>query len=141
MEGTMSRLHSCCLAAATAIAALRCGEGPVGPVTGSIEVTSVTLGDPTDPDGYTLTLDGQARPIETNASVSVSDVAPGDHKLELGGIAPNCALAGSNPRTVTVAGGAPTQVTFQVECGPPGGSIQVNTSTTGEDPDEDGYTV
>lgn len=135
----MSRLHSCCLAAA--IAALSCGEGTTGPVTGSIEVTSITVGDPTDPDGYALTVDGETRPIATNTSVTVSDLAPGDHQLELGGIAPQCALAGPNPRTVAVAGGLPTQVTLQVECGPPAGSIQVITGTTGESPDPDGYTV
>ena len=37
-----------------------CGEGLTAPGKGAIEVTSVTAGDPTDPDGYTLAVDGGA---------------------------------------------------------------------------------
>lgn len=51
-----------------------CG-GSTEPDTGTIEATSVTTGDPTDPDGYTLAVDGdQGRPFGTNAGPIVAEV-------------------------------------------------------------------
>jgi Tol biopolymer transport system component len=111
------------------------------PGNGSIEVTSVTTGDPTDADGYSISLDGVARAIASNATVTLSDVTPGDHNLELGGVATNCALAGPNPRTVSVASGAVARLSLEVTCTPPPGSIEVTTATTGESLDEDGYLI
>ena len=116
-----------------------CGENLTEPL-GTIEVTSVTTGDPTDPDGYTLSIDGDAgRALGPNAVVRVPDLPTGDHDLTLGGIAANCVLAGLNPRAVGVSGGAVSQTTFELDCGSSSGSIELTTATTGQSLDPDGY--
>jgi WD40 repeat protein len=116
-----------------------CG-GSTEPDTGTIEATSVTTGEPTDPGGYTLAVDGdQDRPFGTNATLTISELTAGDHQLELLDVAPHCTLAGANPRTVTVSGGTVARTTFEVQCSSPTGSIQVTTMTTGESLDADGY--
>jgi hypothetical protein len=117
-----------------------CGEDLTGPATGAIEVTSVTSGDPTDPDGYTLRIDGDGgRALGVNSTIRVSDLQTGDHNLAMDGIASNCVLTGPNPRTVSVTSGGAAQATFQLECGSATGSIALTTATTGESLDPDGY--
>lgn len=119
-----------------------CSDDLTAPQNGAIEITSVTAGVPSDPDGYTLAVDGVAgRPLGTNSAITISDLLAGDHELELGGIAPNCALTGPNPRTVAVAGGAAARTTFELSCSAPTGTIEVTTVTTGESPDPDGYSA
>jgi hypothetical protein len=93
--------------------------------TGSIEVTTVTTGAPLDPDGYSLSLDGNAgQAVGVNATRSLSDMNPGNHSVGLGGVASNCTIAEANPRTVPVAAGAEAAVSFTVTCAPPIGGIQ-----------------
>jgi hypothetical protein len=124
-----------------ALALSGCGDS-TEPGTGTIEVTSVTAGDPTDPDGYTLAVDGdQGRPFATNATLTIPDLASGDHELQLLGVAPQCTLTGESSRTVSVAAGNVTRTTFEVQCNSPTGSIEVTTTTTGEGLDPDGYSV
>ena len=105
-------------------------------------MTSITAGDPTDPDGYTLAVDGvDGHALGPNATLTVLDLPAGDHELTLGGMAPNCVLTGPNPRTVTVTSGATARTTFEVGCSTPTGSIEITTVTTGESPDPDGYSA
>jgi hypothetical protein len=121
-----------------------CGEGQPGttePSTGGIEVTTVTTGDPADPDGYVLALDQGHRAIGSNTTATFSDLEPGDYRLELLGIAANCSLAGPNPRSVTVPEGPPLQVTLRVTCLSDRGTIAVSTRTAGVSPDQDGYLI
>jgi hypothetical protein len=118
-----------------------CGEGLTGPPTGAIEVTSVTAGEPADPDGYAIAIDARQQPLGANTRLTVAGIAAGDHRLELLGIAPNCILAGGNPRTVTVTADAVLRITLAVSCFAGRGSIAVFTKTIGPDPDPDGYTV
>ena len=116
-----------------------CGEDLMAPP-GAIEITSITAGEPTDPDGYTIAVDGvKGSALGTNSTLTVSDLAPGNHELALSGTAPNCVLTGANPRTVSVTSGATAHTTFELECNAPAGSIEVTTVTTGESPDPDGY--
>jgi hypothetical protein len=117
------------------------------PTTGSIEVTTVTQGDPQDldPNGYSLTV-GQAAPVNMtiNDTQTISGLAPGNHTVTLGDIFPGCTLdAGENPRTVAVVAGQTTQTTFSLTCSSSRGSIQVTTITLGDlqNVDPDGYTV
>jgi Tol biopolymer transport system component len=118
-----------------------CG-GSTEPGNGTLEVTSLTVGEPTDPDGYSLAVDGdQGRPFATNATLTISDLPAGDHELQLLGVAPHCTLTGESPRTVTLTAGNVTRTTFEVQCSSPTGSIEVTTTTTGESPDPDGYSV
>lgn len=116
-----------------------CGENLPEPVSGTIEVNSVTAGDPADPDGYTLRVDADGgRPLGTNSTLQVSDLSIGSHDLALEGIASNCLLTGPNPRTVSVSSGDAARATFELECGATG-SIEITTATSGESVDTDGY--
>jgi hypothetical protein len=113
------------------------------PTTGTIQVTT-TAGDPADPDGYTLLLDGaELQAIGTSATATLPGVAPGGHTLGLGGVAADCAVDGDNPRPVTVVAGETAAVTIAVTCTPPPapGALTVTTQTSGVDPDADGYTI
>ncbi len=124
-------------------AALACGGDPGQPTpNGVIEVTTVTGGEPLDPDGYTVALDeGPAADVGVNSAFDLSDVPAGEHHLELAGVAPHCRLSGPNPRPVTVDGGSTVRVRFELVCSTPSGNIELTVATTGESPDPDGYTV
>jgi hypothetical protein len=118
-----------------------CGDAPTGPATGTLEITTVTTGDRVDPDGYVVALDGDGKPIGSNATLMLSDLALGEHELELQGLAAECAIAGPNPRPVTVESGVRGGVTLQISCRADIGSIALRTRTAGANPDLDGYTV
>jgi dipeptidyl aminopeptidase/acylaminoacyl peptidase len=87
-------------------------------VTGSIEVETVTAGDTLDPDGYSVTVDGVTRGIGLNDTDTFSGLAEGDYSVELTGIAKNCTTAQPNPQAVSVARGATSPMTFNVDCKP-----------------------
>ncbi len=118
-----------------------CGDTPNEPAASSLEITTVTTGDPMDPDGYVVTLDGVAHPIGSNATLTLGDVSPGDHEVELQGLAVECTLTGPNPRPVTVNEGAPGQIILRISCLATPGSITVRTHTSGASLDLDGYRV
>jgi hypothetical protein len=109
-------------------------------VSGSIEIITATSGTPLDPDGYTVSLDATpGQPVGINASLTLSDVAPGQHTVELSGLASNCTVTGSNPQVVTVVANATAQSSFAVTC--ESGSIEIITATSGTALDPDGYDV
>ena len=127
----------------TALVALlaACG-GDLAAPTPTLEVQAVTTGRPADPDGYTVRIDGgHVTALGVNATVRVADLLPGSHEVELEGVAPNCTLQGPNPRTVSVSAGDVIPIRFDVQCGAPSGSIEIVVSTTGDEPDPDGYVV
>ena len=129
-------------ATAAASFAIACGA-----TSGAVSVRTVTTGEPADPDGYELTLDGGApQPIGSAATLTLPSVAPGAHSLALGGLASNCAVSSDNPVGVTVSAGSTSEVTIDVTCAPTSpppapGSLSVTTRTTGPDQDADGYSV
>jgi hypothetical protein len=114
-----------------------------GPTTGTVEVVTTVGGGGTDPDGFSLLLDGIDRgPITVNATVSLAGVVPGPHSIALTGLAANCRISGENPRGVNVGAGVRVQVAFGVTCTAPGpttGTLRITTVTTGPEPDTDGY--
>jgi len=112
------------------------------PTTGNLAVTTNTTGSNLDPDGYTLTVDGgQSKAIGINNTVTISGLSPGDHSVQLNGVAQNCTVSGSNPRTVSITAGSTTTTTFTVSCAATTGNLTVSNSTTGSNLDADGYTV
>jgi hypothetical protein len=127
---------------------LSCGGGGAGdivaPTTGAVEVTTSTTGAEPDPDGYTLTLDDvEIRSIGIAASAILTELSPGEHRIGLSGIAPNCTVDG-NPRTVTVTVGETVaeDITVVCEAAPPAtGGVSVSVATSGSSPDPDGYSV
>jgi hypothetical protein len=116
-------------AGATAAAAfvVTCAE-PV-PDAGSLRVTTATTGAAPDPDGYGVVLDGDAeRPIGTDGNITIPNLAPGQHLVELGGVAANCAVSGDNPRAATVPSGAGVTAGFSVVCQAVTGGLRVTIS-------------
>ncbi len=114
-----------------------------GPITGTIQVTTTSTGDPADSNGYRLLLDGvDTQAITAQATVELTSVSPGSHSVGLGDLAGNCTVTGENPRTATVVAGDTATVAFEIVCqaGPPtSGTLQLTTSTSGPNPDSDGY--
>ena len=112
----------------------------------TLQVTTTTTGDSLDPDGYTVCVDpdngggwdysvGSApkamtvavcTSIAANGAATFYYLAPGSHAVELYGVADNCAVAGDNPRTVTV--GLTGEMAFAVTCAATG-SLRVTTAT------------
>src|SRR5213079_1646925 len=108
--------------------------------TGSLKVTTGTTGSDLDPDGYTVVVDGsQSKAIGINNSVTFSGLSPGNHSVQLNGLAQNCTVS-SNPRTVSITAGSTTKTTFSVGCTAPTGTLKVTTSTSGSVPTSN-YTV
>jgi hypothetical protein len=114
----------------------------IPPSTGTLQITTTTVGSDLDPDGYTLQVDAlQPEAIGTTATVSVEELTPGAHNVVLTGLAGNCSVAGDNPRSVTIAVGQTTTAAFDVTCGGTTGSLEITTQTNGLVPDADGYAV
>src|SRR5207247_26928 len=90
-------------------------------------------------DGYTVTVDGNQKAIGINNSVTFSGLSPGNHSVQLNGLAQNCTVS-SNPRTVSITAGSTTKTTFSVGCTAPTGTLKVTTSTSGSVPTSN-YTV
>jgi len=119
---------------------LACGDDLVAPESGVIEVVVTTSGVEPDADGYTLRIDALERAaLGPNATADYSASA-GEHTVELGGVAANCALRESEAK-VQVDPGDTTVVSFEIVCDAIGGAIAVTTATAGGSPDPDGYTV
>src|SRR5438094_765755 len=110
------------------------------PTTGNLAVTTNTTGSNLDPDGYTLTVDGgQSQAIGINNTVTISGLSPGNHSVQLNGVAQNCTVT-SNPRTVSSTAGSTTATTFSVSCTATTGTLSVTTATTGQS-QPTGYTL
>jgi hypothetical protein len=119
-----------------------CGDNDTGVQVPELEVTTSTSGTDLDPDGYSVSIDGDpGRAIGITDTLDISDLTEGDHQVSLGGVVENCTVQGDNPRTVHIVSGSTTQAEFLVVCGPPGGAVTVTTATTGDQPDPDGYGV
>ena len=112
------------------------------PQTGFIQVSTATSGGDLDPDGYTTSMDGNSgRSIGLNGVITFTDVAVGQHQVELSGLAANCSVSGTNPVTVTVTDNATAQASFAIACqGLPRGSLDL-AATTSNNFDPDGFLV
>jgi hypothetical protein len=111
-------------------------------ITGTVDVVTSTTGTDIDSNGYTVTVQGKSPQfIDVNDTVSVSGVVWGDRTVTLTNLDANCTVTGQNPRTVTVPQRDTVQTVFNVTCAALTGSLTVIASTTGGDPDPDGYMV
>jgi len=120
----------------------------------SLRVTIATTGTDVDPDGYRLDVfylpcgwwdPWQCGQVPVNGSFTYSGMTPDNpgltHRVQLRGVAPNCAVIGANPQKVSIVRGATAEVAFAVTCGSGAPSLRVTTATTGGDLDVDGYRV
>jgi hypothetical protein len=114
-----------------------------GPTTATLEIVTSTTGSGTDPDGYSVLLDGADQgTIGVSATRSLAGLTPNAYAVGLSGLAANCEVAGANPRTASLEAGQTVRVTFAVTCttvGPTTGTLQVAAATTGSAQDPDGY--
>lgn len=109
---------------------------------GQIDVNTTTSGQDTDSDGYTVLVDGAARGDVTSTGQLLLTLIPvGEHTITLEGIAPNCTVQGGAERTVQVLTGGSHPVDYIVDCTTLVGALEVTTSTSGANPDTDGYTI
>jgi hypothetical protein len=99
-----------------------------------------------DVDGYLLRVDAGAQSlIGVSGALTIGDLDAGIHTVSLEGLAANCSVTSPNPVNVDVVASADpsvtTPVSFSVACVPRIGSIRVLITTSGEDPDADGYSL
>ena len=138
---TSARPRLCRACTATLIVLAGCGGTDPSPSTGTMRVTVSTSGVGSDPDGYTLTVNGDARTtFARSGETTITDLGAGVVPVGLSGVSDNCTVEGQNPRSVTITAGLSITIAFIVTCGPVTGTIQVTTSTSGPEPDPDGYT-
>lgn len=93
------------------------GGGGTDPQGGVLTVATATSGSSLDPDGYSVTLDGgSGRTVGVTSEVTYTGLSSGDYSVALSGIASNCSVGGTNPRTVSVVEGDTASTTFDVTC-------------------------
>ena len=115
---------------------------PVGCVATGVQVSIATTGIDIDPDGYAVSVDAApAVAVPVNGTLTVTRLSAGSHTVTMSGVAANCPVGGTNPRSVTLAAGEVQPVSFAVACGATSGTVQVTTQTAGIDVDPNGYTV
>jgi Bacterial Ig-like domain (group 3)/Bacterial Ig-like domain (group 1) len=113
---------------------------PPPPIAGTLRITTTTSGNDADPDGYTYALDGgSANPIGVNATTTVASLAAGVHTVQIAGLSSNCSVQGANPQSVTINGGATTDLAVLISCTATSGSLQVRVTSSGSPADPDGY--
>jgi probable HAF family extracellular repeat protein len=109
---------------------------------GTLRIATSTTGPDPDPNGYAVAVDGGVtQPVAVNATITLPNLTAGNHSVRLSRLAGNCAVQGSNPRSVSVSAGATANLSFAVTCTATTGSIEVTSSTSGPSPDPDGYII
>ena len=87
--------------------------------TGSVLLTVTTVGVDLDENGYGVSLSGPIHEnahVAPNGTVTFAALIPGDYQVQLNDVAINCIVTEPHPRPVTVVGGTPTPVAFDVTC-------------------------
>jgi len=128
------------LPALLAVPVESCADPASPPVTGSLEVTTSSSGEPPGAS-YALQVDGSIRTtMATDGRATIGGLAPGTHAVTLMELPPLCTSAAGNSRSVEIAAATTTRLLFEITCDAPG-SLRVITSTSGDALDPDGYTV
>src|SRR2546422_145356 len=98
--------------------AAACGDQPVGPVIGAVQVSVTTTGVELDTNGYSVAIDGGVgHAIPVNGTMTFAGLSSGSHGVLLAGLASNCGAVGAaNPRSVEVVPGDTAKVAFSVTC-------------------------
>ena len=137
----MPRTRSLATSVAAVLAIHACDD-PVGPPDpGAIRIIVAPNGEDIRTEELRVSVaDGPLHQLDSGRFTLVG-LAPGVHAVRLEGVAPNCQVAGGNPRSVTVASNDTTTVAFTMPCVARVGSVRSTTATTGVDLDPDGYTA
>ena len=126
------------------LAAASCDDPNEPPHPGAIRVVVAPSGEDVSTNELQLNIEnGTTRQFALRGipELTIPGLTPGAHTLRLHGMAVNCAVAGQNPRSVTVVSDDTTMAQFLLVCEARVGSVRVATATTGSDIDPDGYTV
>jgi hypothetical protein len=116
-----------------------CADGEEPSTDGTLVVSTSTGGGAPDPDGYWLTVDAlDSLPLDPTGIAELA-LPSGRHSLRLHGVAQHCSVNQETSLEVNVPSRGTVAVAFEVSC--PAGAIRVTTTTTGLDPDPDGYRV
>ena len=124
---------------------------------GALKVTAATSGAELDPNGFGVEVEVDETcytgyygyeycdylwtgRVGANGSVTIPGLTVGEHTVQLNDVAPNCTLAGANPRTAIVPSGDTVELVFAITCVQTG-RIEVAVTTTGADLDPNGYAV
>lgn len=111
---------------------------PPSPV-GSLAVGIKTEGTQYGTTVYRVRLGGRIQSAGANATLRISSVDVGSHRVALERIPANCKVEGSNPVDVTIVEGQTAEAGFQVRCSLY--EARINVETSGEDPDSNGYAL
>ena len=127
------------------VAVVYCSGGEdivVPPPPGTLQIQTSTDGAEPDADGYSVQIDGgSSQAIGAVATLSIPEVPPGNHTVELADIAGNCTISSSNPQGIRVTAGETATVSFAVTCGATTGGLSITAATSGPSPDPDGYAI
>lgn len=122
---------------------------------GTLRIVMSTSGADLDANGYDVVVDEYCYyyyyygnycystwegTVGANETVTLPTIPIGDHSILVRDIARNCAVTGTNPRTVTVPSAATVDAAFAISCVQLG-TVAVTVATTGVDPDSNGYVV
>jgi len=121
-----------------------CGDTLISVSTdGRIEISVTTTGLDVDADGFSVSVDGGTQQFVAPAGrVTLTGLSAGSHSVFLSGLAENCHVDGSNPRTVVVGGDGRAAVGFSVVCArATTGGFTILVATTGTPADPDGYVL
>ena len=135
----LARLALHIMAVAMTLAACDDAGGPSTGQTG-VRIVTTTTGLDLDPNGYLVTVDGTNRGLISRNDTLVIPLDPGSRTIALYDLTPNCTIAGSGSRTVTVVAEKILPVAFTVTCTATTG-VRIVTTTTGLDIDPNGYRV
>jgi hypothetical protein len=106
---------------------------------GMLTVSTVTVGDDPDRDGFQLTIDG-VKSVTLEPTDTTQVIIPaGPHALGLLGVAGQCSVDPGTPLDVDIAPQGTTRAAFELNC--PAVGARVTIATTGLDIDQDGYRV
>lgn len=100
-----------------------CGssDAPSEPVSlslGELAISTRTVGDQVDSDGYSLVLDNASEvALPANGEVRIPDLTAGSHSFDVGGVASNCRRTnGPSSGSVFVPSGDATRLDLEVFC-------------------------
>lgn len=106
---------------------------------GRLVVSTSTVGEAADADGYRVTVDDLDTLVLTPSGTAELAVRAGAHTLRLLGVPEHCSVLPAASLEVEVESGARTPVDFAIDCAATG--VRVTTTTTGLDIDADGYRI
>lgn len=88
------------------------------PPTGTLSVSTTSIGSVLDPDGYTLVVDGSDSVAVGVNDSATADIPVGQYSAEITGLANNCGVIGDNPVSTTLLEDEVATVEFSVACPP-----------------------